>query len=273
VMSALGSTDVPLPRVLGREDDPSFLGSPFFVMERLEGDIPADNPPYTFGGWLLESSPEDQARLWWSGLDAMTAVHRVDHEKLDLGFLRAARTGEPGMASELAYWRDYQKWVDGDAPLLEQAFARLEREFLSGEPGAPGLCWGDSRIGNQMFRDFTCVGVLDWEMATIADPEMDLAWFLYFDRVFSEGLDAARPPGFPTHASSVARWEAATGRTVRQLDAYLIFAGLRFALVMLRLGRLLVGFEQLPPDSDFGTNNFAFQFLGRLLEESTPTGR
>jgi hypothetical protein len=60
---------------------------------------------------------------------------------------------------------------------------------------------------------------------------------------------------------------------VRHLDAYLIFAGLRFALVMLRLGRLLVGFEQLPPDSDFGTNNFAFQFLGRLLEESTPTGR
>src|SRR5687767_3612297 len=64
VMSALGSTDVPLPKVFGLEKDPAFLGSPFFVMERLDGEVPVDNPPYTTGGWLLDASNEDQARVW-----------------------------------------------------------------------------------------------------------------------------------------------------------------------------------------------------------------
>lgn len=274
VMSALGSTDVPLPKIFGLENDPSFLGSPFFVMERLDGDVPVDNPPYTTGGWLLDASPEDQARVWWSGLEAMAAVNRIDHEKYDLGFLRASRAGEPGPASELTYWREYQTWVEGNGvPLLERAFERLERELLAGGDGAPGLCWGDSRIGNQMFRDFTCIAVLDWEMATIAEPEMDLAWFLYFDRVFSEGLALPRPPGFPPHEASVERWESLTGRTVRRLQPYVIFAGVKFSLVLMRLGMLLVEFEVLPPDTEFGTKSFAMEYLGRLLEEPSTTGR
>ncbi|MGH2725877.1 MAG: phosphotransferase family protein, partial [Actinomycetota bacterium] len=256
VMSVLGGTDVPLPKVFGLERDTSFLGAPFFVMERLKGDVPMDNPPYTTAGWLLEAAPEDQARVWWSGLEAMAAANRIDVEKYDLGFLRASRSGEPGPASELTYWRDYQSWVNaGGVETLERAFERLERELGDGDDGTPGLCWGDARIGNQMFADFTCVAVLDWEMATIAEPEMDLAWFLYFDRVFSEGLAAPRPPGFPSHAASVERWEALTGRTVRRLQPYEIFAGVKFSLVLMRLGTLLVEFEVLPPDTEFGTKS------------------
>jgi aminoglycoside phosphotransferase (APT) family kinase protein len=268
VMSALGSTDVPLPKVFGLEKDTTFLGSPFFVMERVDGDVPMDNPPYTTQGWLLDAIPENQARVWWSGLEAMAAVNRIDIGKFDLGFLRASRTGEPGPASELAYWREYQSWVGANGvDTLERAFGRLDRELLDGSDGEPGLCWGDSRIGNQMFDDFTCVAVLDWEMATIAEPEMDLAWFLYFDRVFSEGLNAPRPPGFPTHAASVERWEALTGRTVRRLQPYMIFAGVKFSLVLMRLGVLLVEFEVLPPDTEFGIKSFAMEFLARQLDE------
>jgi aminoglycoside phosphotransferase (APT) family kinase protein len=267
VMAILAATDVPVPRVLGREDDPSFLGAPFFVMEHLAGDVPPDNPPYTFGGFVLDAAPEEQERLWWSGLEAMAAVHRVPWQRLGLGFLRAARRGAPGPAAELAYWRDYRDWVGASHPLVEDAFALAARELTAGEPPEPGLCWGDARIGNQVFRDFACVGVLDFEMATIADPEMDLGWFLFFDRAFSEGLGVPRPPGFPSHEATVERWEALTGRRARRLDAYLVFAGLRFALVMMRLAQLLEATGLLPRGSDFGTNNFALHFLGRLLAE------
>ena len=275
VMSALGSTDVPLPKIYGLEKDTSYLGAPFFLMERLDGEVPADNPPYTTQGWLIDASPDDQARVWWSGLEAMAAVNRIDVEKYDLGFLRTFRSGEPGPASELAYWRAYQAWVDASGvDRVEEAFAAIEPELLDAAGVDTGLSWGDARIGNQMFdpNNYSCVAVFDWEMTTIGEPEMDLAWFLYFDRVFSEGLNVPRPPGFPSHRESIERWEALTGRTVKRLRPYMIFAGIKFSLVLMRLGKLMVEFEVLPPDTEFGTRSFAMDFLARQLDEPPMNG-
>src|SRR5438552_2215129 len=102
VMRAMSEAGVLVPRIHWYEADPSWLGAPFVVMDHVAGRIPADNPPYTFGGWVLESTPEEQASLWWSGLEAMTAVHRVDPN--GNGLERLARSqGTPGADAELVY--------------------------------------------------------------------------------------------------------------------------------------------------------------------------
>jgi aminoglycoside phosphotransferase (APT) family kinase protein len=267
VMRALEGTGVLVPRIHWFEPDPSWLGAPYFVMDRVDGVIPPDNPPYTFGGWLLESTPEQQARVWWSGLEAMAAVHRLDPDSLGLDFL-LRHDGAPGADSEMAHLRHYVDRVCGDNRIetIESGLAWLDAHRPAG-PEPIRLCWGDSRIGNQIFDDFRCAALLDWEMATLASPEQDLAWFLYFDRLFSAGLGAPRPPGFPTREDTIAHYTEITGLSVGHIPFYEVMASLRFAAIMVRLGHLMVGSGVLPPDADLGSNNFAIQDLGTLLAE------
>jgi aminoglycoside phosphotransferase (APT) family kinase protein len=266
VMRAMSGSGVLAPRVHWDEPDPSWLGAPFVVMEHVAGNIPADNPPYTFGGWVLEASPQEQATLWWTGMEAMAAVHGVDRGAPGLeGLIRP--DGEPGADAELRYIRGYiDRVTQGVAhPTMDRALAWLEASRPSDEP--LGVCWGDSRIGNQIFDGARCAALLDWEMAAIGNPEQDLAWFLYFDRLFSEGLMIARPPGFPGHPETLARYEQITGIAPRNVGFYEILASLRFAIILMRLGQLMVWNGQLPEDTDFGTNSFAMQFLAKLLDE------
>lgn len=272
VMRAMTHAGVLAPRVHWFEPDGSVLGAPFLVMDRVDGLIPADNPPYTFGGWVLDASELQHERLWWSGLEAMAAVHRVPTAGLE--FL-ARPVGEPGADAELAYMRDYIERVCGDDvhPTVVAAMEWLEAHPPpSPEPIA--VNWGDSRIGNQIFHSFECAALLDWEMAALGNPEQDLAWFLYFDRLFSEGLSTPRPAGFPSHDDSIARYTEITGITPIARDFYEILASVRFAVILIRLGQLMVMSGVLPEDTEFGAKSFAMEFLAKLLSErAAPAGR
>lgn len=265
VMRAMAGAGVLVPRIHWHEEDPYWLGAPFVVMDRVDGVIPADNPPYTFGGWLLEASPEQQASVFWSGLEAMAAVHRVDPSGLD--FL-ARPQGAPGADAEIAYLRDYTDRVCGDQrhETLDRGLDWLD-EHRPEAPEPIAVCWGDSRIGNQIFHDFRCAALLDWEMATIGNPEMDLAWFLYFERLFSEGLATARPPGFPSREDAMSRYTELTGIVPRNVSYYEVMASARFAVILVRLGQLMVWSGVLPEDTEFGAKSFAMQFLAVLLDE------
>jgi aminoglycoside phosphotransferase (APT) family kinase protein len=196
----------------------------------------------------------------------MAAVHRVDVEKAGLGDL-ARPKGTPGADAELVYLRSYVDSVCGEQkhPTVERAMEWLDDNRPSDEPIA--VCWGDSRIGNQIFDGFRCAALLDWEMAALGNPEQDLAWFLYFDRLFSEGLSTPRPPGFPSHADSLERYEQITGIRPRSIPFYELLASMRFAVILMRLGQLMVWSGQLPQDTDFGTNSFAMLHLAKLFEE------
>ena len=267
VMTAMNDAGVLVPRVHWYEPEAGYLGAPFVVMDLVAGRIPADNPPYTFGGWLLEATAEEQASVWWTAMEAMAAVHRVDPSTPGLEALPRMK-GTPGADAELHYIREYiERVTDGVAhPTMDRALAWLE----ANQPSAPeqlGVCWGDSRIGNQIFDGARCVALLDWEMAALGNPEQDLAWFLYFDRLFSEGLMTQRPPGFPSHAETIARYREITGYTTNNLSFYELLASLRFAVILMRLGQLMVWSGQLPEDTDFGTNSFAMQFCAKLLDE------
>jgi len=269
VMEALGRhTMVPVPPVRWLEEDPEVLGSPFMVMARVGGEAPPDNPPYTTEGWLVESRPEAQAQLWWDGVEAMAAIHRVDWQELGLDGLEGATTAPGDHAAErLAWWDRYLAWAAAGAPqpVPEAAVAWL-RANRPADGADPALCWGDARIGNQLFAGHRVQAVLDWEMVHIGDPQWDLAWFLWMDRHHSEGVGSARLPGFPSAADTVARWEECTGRSAGALGWWEVLAGLGFAAVMVRLSHLLVAFELFPPDSDFAHTNTGVTFLAAELD-------
>ena len=86
--------------------------------------------------------------------------------------------------------------------------------------------WGDARINNQIFDDdHRVAAVVDWEMVTLADPMMDVAWWLFLDRHFHEGIPADRLEGFPTREEMIARYEEVSGRETHDLRYYEVLAG------------------------------------------------
>ena len=255
---------VPVPAVRWFEPEEAALGAPFFVMDRVEGVVPPDSPPYTAGGWLFEASPEDQARLHRSALGVLASLHRLDWED-GFGFLQRHDLGPPGMAAQLEAGRAYLAWAaeGGRLPLHEAALAWLE----ANRPPEPpvGLNWGDARIGNMMFRDFEPVAVFDWEMATLGPAEVDLAWWLLLERYSAEGNGQPPLPGFPDRAGTIAAYEALLGRPVRDLEYFEAWAALRFAIVLVRVIRMMTAHGVIPPGSGFDVENFATAELRRLI--------
>jgi aminoglycoside phosphotransferase (APT) family kinase protein len=266
-----GHSGVPLPPLGPYEEDTQYLGVPFFTMDRVDGLVPSDNLPYTMDGWVIEATAEQQERMWWSGIETMAQVHRADWRALGLDWLVPTNQA-PGIGQQMDYYRRFLDWAGGDrtVPVIESTWQWLV-EHQPAELGDVVLCWGDSRIGNMIWDDFRCASVLDWEMATLSQPELDLGWWLYFDRQFSEGLGVPRPAGFASHDDTIARYSELMGRPMQDLFFYEIFSGFRFAIVMLRLSDLLVGSDVLPQESDMATNNLATQFLATLLELPPPT--
>ena len=279
VMLALddGGAGVPLPPLGRYEEDPQYLGVPFFTMEHVEGLVPSDNIPYTLEGWVIDAAPAEQERMWWSGIEAMATVHRTDWRALGLDWLDRPARGQPGMEQQLSYYRDFRDWSTKGVrvPLLESVWQWL-LDHRPEETGDVVLSWGDSRIGNIIWSDFSARAVLDWEMASLAQPELDLGWWLYFDRQFSEGLmslgiEVPRPAGFPSHEETIARYSELLGRPLGDLFYYEVFSGFRFAVVMYRLAELLAESEAVPQEGNHPTNNLATQFLATLLDLEPPT--
>jgi aminoglycoside phosphotransferase (APT) family kinase protein len=267
IMHHLGRTDVPVPRMRWLEADEGPLGAPFYVMDRVDGRVPSDNPPYHVGGWLQELMPSDREALWWSGLDAMARVHRLDWRALGFGFLDQPARGTTPLAQQLHEYDAYVRWgMERERyPLLERAERWLHAHRPADEPVA--VCWGDSRLGNQIFDGTTCVAVIDWEMARLGDPVQDLAWWIALDRCFSEGLGVERLAGLPDPHATIARWESLVGRAARHFAYYEVLALYKFTAIMARVSLQLKHYEIFPADSDMDVDNLASATLARTLDD------
>ncbi len=268
VMQLLEDTDVPVPIVRWLEPDKSVLGVPFYVMTRVEGRIPTDNPPMHDEGWIAEeTSEEERTAIWWNGLEAMCRVHRLDSRALGFDFLAEPARGGTPLEQQLDYWQEYFRWgmEASRHPDIARALEYLEANKPANEPLA--LCWGDSRLANQIFDGVDCVAVLDWEMARLGDPVQDLAWWLASDRCFSEGLELERLPGFPGKDESIARWKEATGHSAANFDYYFILALTRFSMNMARVGQYMKQIEIIDEENEFDCENLASITLRRALSE------
>ncbi|HEY2775602.1 MAG TPA: phosphotransferase family protein [Candidatus Binatia bacterium] len=258
------ASDVPVPRVRWWEPDAQVIGEPFYVMDRIDGEAPSDNPPYTVMGFLAEAAPAQQRALYEKEISILARLHAIDWKKAGLDFLDRRRFGPAGFTQQLAYYRDFLAWASEGRPqpTVEAAFDFLEANVPPGRDVVV-LNWGDARPSNIMVRDFEPVAVLDWEMATLGPPECDVAWFLYLNRFLSEGVGAPALPGFPLDEETASLYRSFGGRELHDLHYYQVWAGLRFSVIFIRIiqrmqkqGVLVPGWSE--------QNNICTQFLAKV---------
>ena len=144
-------TDVPVPPALWCEPDPGAIGSPFFVMGRVDGRVPPDVMPYNFGdSWLYDAATDEQRHLQDATVDVLARLHAIDRPAEHFAFL-APGTAAPtaaGPASALrqrvAATRAWYEFAAGDgfrSPLVERHL-RLARRPLARPRGRPGAVLG-----------------------------------------------------------------------------------------------------------------------------------
>ena len=165
-------------------------------------------------GWVIEARPEQQERMWWSGIRhaGRPCTAPTGGPPGSSGSGNPARGRLPGLEQQGSCCRDFLDWgsrVEEEVPVIESTW----QWFLEHQPAEEGdvvMSWGDcTRIGNIIWQDFEAAAVVDWEMASLAQTKLDLGWWLYFESRFCEGLRGVpRPAGFGTHEGR--HWPAAT---------------------------------------------------------------
>jgi aminoglycoside phosphotransferase (APT) family kinase protein len=238
------TTSVPMPRMLWFEEDPGPLGAPFFVMSKVAGQIPSDNPAYNTEGFLADASVDQRRRLWLSAMDALTTLHREVRAD-DVAFLAKPERGATGFDQQWSYWKDSFEWAaqGREQPIAAAGLAWLEANMPADRPTA--LAWGDARVGNMIFDDFTCKAVLDWEMVSLGGPVADLGWWLFLDRFHAEGYGVTRLEGLGTRAETIEIWQERVGPATG-VEWYEIYAGFKFAVIMIKLSQLFAHWEMMP---------------------------
>ena len=168
-------TAIPVPRVPWFEPDSKFLGSPFFVMDRLDGEAASDVPPYVFGGWLLDGSPHDRERAEAGVVRALVGIHDLKASADELAPMQFGGPGVSPLQRHVAHQRRYYDWIRGDArfSLIDSLFDWIDAHWPDSE-GPAVLTWGDARVANVLFRSCEPVAILDWELAAVGPRELEL---------------------------------------------------------------------------------------------------
>jgi aminoglycoside phosphotransferase (APT) family kinase protein len=223
LLRAIQGTAARVPEVLAVCDDESVIGAPFYVMERIRGEVITKEVPAAL------DTPEERRRIGEQLIDALVEIHGVDWEACLEGF------GKPSGYLERQVRRFAGLWEHSrtrDVEAVERVGAWLAEHIP--ESGPATIVHGDFRLGNTMFAaeaPARLCAVFDWEMATIGDPLADIG---YMCATWSEAGDppvgrfelgrVTRAEGFPTRAELIARYEERSGREVRDLPWYTTLA-------------------------------------------------
>jgi aminoglycoside phosphotransferase (APT) family kinase protein len=246
-------TTVPAPKAPWYEPDPSWLGTPFLVMTRVDGVAPADIPPYVLSGWLFDASPAERSIIEVNATDVLVRLHGVTPTDVDLSFLDRPEHGATYLQQHVGYQRWYYDWAREGViyPLIERAFAWLEANWPSARPTV--LNWGDARIGNILWQGTEVAAVLDWEMAALGPAEIDVGWIIWMHRFFQNLAETHGGPGIPgflERGRVVAIYEGRSGRLLDDLRWYEVFAATRLAIITIRTSGRTIAFGDATAPAD-----------------------
>jgi aminoglycoside phosphotransferase (APT) family kinase protein len=247
-------TGVPVPEAVWAEPDPVALGTPFYIMSRVDGDVPNDIT-YNSAGWLFEAGAGRQRALQESTVSVMAALHAVPDPERSFAFLQFPQAGDTALQRHVAHaraWYDYAIPSAGRCELIERGFAWLADNWPAGSQETV-LSWGDARVNNVIYRDFRPVALLDWEMAGLGPREIDLAWLVGGHDVLQEIAGLFGSPGLPDFLKLedvATQYEALTGYAVRDMNFYLTYTAIQWAIVFVLAGVRRVHFGEQPPPAD-----------------------
>ncbi|MFZ0666732.1 MAG: phosphotransferase family protein [Acidimicrobiales bacterium] len=231
LLAAIKDTDVPHAKVVAVCEDPAYMGGCFYMMELVEGWSPLGG-----GGWPspFDKDIEARAGLAFQLVDGIAKLAKVDWESRGLeGF------GHPDGFHE----RQVDRWMSHldkvkfrELPGMDEAAAWLRAHKPRNYK--PGIMHGDYQFANVMFRHgkpARLAAIVDWEMATVGDPLLDLGWvaqgWLDLDENRTEG-SYVDYTGMPTRAELLDAYEAESGRSTEDIDYYVMLAKFKLAAVL-----------------------------------------
>jgi aminoglycoside phosphotransferase (APT) family kinase protein len=233
ILDAIKDEAVAIARPVISCDDPDVFGAPFYVMQRIDGTAILTHIPESWA-----TTPESQGGALEELIDKLVAIHAVDWQACGLGDL--AHTGEY-LPHQITRWLAQLASYDGrDLPPAIRIAGWLEAHRPPDEPSA--LCHGDYKLDNVLFAPESpprLAAVVDWEMAGIGDPLVDLAWAL----IFHPGPDGtihlgtSKDPKFavealPDRDQLIARYAHRSGRDTGPIGWYDVFARWKLAIAL-----------------------------------------
>ena len=222
------------PRAYAFCDDPSIVGSPFYVMERRQGVVIRDEEPLP-----IKNKVGVRRGVSLATIDALAGLHAIDIAAAGLSHL-----GKPHgfVERQVRGWSErWNRSKTSDVPNME-ALARWLVDSLPPNPARPTIVHGDFKLDNLMLdAAYPCrlVAVFDWEMAALGDPLVDLGILLAY---WAANASAAGPrdslatvttlPGWLTSRELVERYAARSGRDLTTLRFFEVFALFKIAVVI-----------------------------------------
>jgi len=233
ILDAIKDQPVAIARPIVSCADPGVFGAPFFVMERIDGSAILGHIPEQWA-----TTPDSQGRALEELVDALVAIHAVDWRACGLADL--AHTGEY-LPHQITRWLDQlASYESRELPSAIRLADWLRAHCPADQPGA--LFHGDYKLDNVLFAPESpprLAAVIDWEMAGIGDPLVDLAWAL----IFHPGPDGtihlgtSKDPKFavemlPDARQLVERYAERSGRDPASIGWYDVFARWKLAIAL-----------------------------------------
>ncbi|HSU90268.1 MAG TPA: phosphotransferase family protein [Sporolactobacillaceae bacterium] len=174
VIKALEPTPAPTPKAYWYEEDPSLLGGPFFVMERVEGEAPN---PWSRAGKQFYADAAKRGKLPRSFVEALASLHNLDWRDVGLDFIGVPGDGKDFALREIAKW---ESLVDQSIRKPEPVLTELLLWLKANAPETRRLAFvhGAYRTGNLIIKDDEIAAIIDWELQVIGDPMYDVAYVL-----------------------------------------------------------------------------------------------
>lgn len=273
IMQALKPVYPHVPKVYAWSDGTGVMDSEFYVMECIKGMIPRKDLPKD-----MPMSPEDARKLCLSVIDRLIELHQVDYKAAGLESLGK---GSGYTQRQISGWAErFRKARTPDVNDYEKVIAWLEAK-MPAQDVATCVIHNDYRFDNVVLdadNPFNVICVLDWEMATLGDPLMDLgntlAYWVQADD--DEGMQAMRRqptniPGMLTRQEVIDYYGKKTGWSVENFDFYTVYGLFRFGVILQQIWyRYYHGQTKNPWFATFGKMvNYLESRCLRLIAEST----
>lgn len=237
VMQALRDTEVPVPKMFAYSDDVSIVGTPFYLMEFLEGRVFVDQS-------LPGMSKDERGEIYREMNRVMAALHQVDPAAVGLSdFGRAGNY----FSRQIARWsRQYQESRTEDIDALNSLIEWLPQNIPEGDQTT--IVHGDYRLDNLVFHPTkpVALGVLDWELCTLGHPLADFAYHCMSWHIPASlwrgigGLDL-EALGIPSEQAYVKQYSDVTGFSgIEHWDFYIAYNLFRMAAILQGIARRAV---------------------------------
>jgi aminoglycoside phosphotransferase (APT) family kinase protein len=267
VLGALRHTDVPHPGLIAMCDDEAVLGAVFYLMEPVEGFNAVTGLPSLHAG-----SPTVRHRMGLALVEGIAALGAVDYRAVGLeGFGKPDAFLErqvPRWSAQLSGYAQCEGWPGPDAlPGVARVGAWLEANRPT--DFKPGIMHGDYHLANVMYRydSGELAAIVDWELATIGDPLIDLGWLLatWPEPGADEATVSVRPwEGFPTADELVEHYRTRSTRDLGAIDWYAVLACYKLGILLEgTFARACAG--QAPRETGQKLHDRAIRLFGRAL--------